>query len=461
MPRKHALRRALVIVLIGIITVALLGAFTAAIGAGPRHHKHRVHTRKHTTTKKKATKKKATKKKPASAARKPTTTTTTTTKPRAVVTSPTSVTAPPAAAPSASPSQSQAPPAAPASAPCVGVPMTNGQSDINAHGPNTTFCLSGVHNWTLTPKSGDRFVGPAVLDGGHGTRFAFEVGSADNVTIENLEIRNYNPGAELGAIQSDGSAGSSWVLRNLQVHDNGSSAGGAGATLGAGWQVLGGRYYNNRQEGLFDSRGDGAVIDGVELDHNNFTDNSYSTRNVSCSDEAGGIKFLADNVTIRNSSVHDNACVGIWSDGNARNSTIANNRVYNNWNEGIFIEISDGSLITGNTVTGNGQKGGGGSNSFGCDHWMYGAGIVAASSANVTVAGNTVSGNCNGITGTQEPRPDGNPGRLMNFSVHDNTISGPGRSGVKSWPIVDLNGRGISFANNSASGGMTLCTPIC
>src|SRR6185503_17762526 len=37
---------------------------------------------------------------------------------------------------------------------CRGKAMVNGQSDIDAAPSGTTFCLSGVHNWTLTPKSG-------------------------------------------------------------------------------------------------------------------------------------------------------------------------------------------------------------------------------------------------------------------------------------------------------------------
>ena len=37
-----------------------------------------------------------------------------------------------------------------------GVPMNNGQSDIDAAPAGTTFCLSGTHNWTLYPKSGDQ-----------------------------------------------------------------------------------------------------------------------------------------------------------------------------------------------------------------------------------------------------------------------------------------------------------------
>src|SRR6187200_3102734 len=74
---------------------------------------------------------------------------------------------------------------------CAGVPMKAGQRDIDAAPSGTTFCLSGTHNWTLTPKSGDRFIGPAVLDGGNTTTSAFLGGGTASVTLANLEVRNY------------------------------------------------------------------------------------------------------------------------------------------------------------------------------------------------------------------------------------------------------------------------------
>ena len=111
--------------------------------------------------------------------------------------------------------------------------MVNGQADINAAPAGTTFCLSGTHNWNLTPKSGDRFIGPAVLDGGHTTQYAFEPGSATNVTLSQLEIRNYAPSYQMAAVMTNQSS-SGWTLRDLQVHDNGNSSGGVGVAVGPG-----------------------------------------------------------------------------------------------------------------------------------------------------------------------------------------------------------------------------------
>jgi len=339
---------------------------------------------------------------------------------------------------------------------CSGVPMVNGQADINAAPAGTTFCLSGTHNWDLTPKSGDQFIGPAVLDGASATPYAFEPGSAKNVVLSQLEIRNYSPNYQMAAIMANQTS-SGWTLQDLQVHDNGNRSGGAGVAVGPGWQITGGRYYNNRQKGLTSAYGSNATLDGVEIDHNNFTDDSYTAATVNCGDDAGGFKWVADNVTVKNSSVHDNACVGLWSDANTHGATITNNHVYNNWAEGI----SHDATVTGNTVYGNGFRSFRGA----CANlWLYGGGITLAASDNVTVADNTVTGNCNGITGTQENRPDGNPGLLQNVTVENNTIAGPGgKTGVAAWPvsIANLSTRNIVFTNNTVSNGMNACGLLC
>jgi parallel beta-helix repeat protein len=333
--------------------------------------------------------------------------------------------------------------------PCSGVPMTAGQRDVAAAPPGTTFCLSGIHNWTLTPKSGDRFVGPAILDGKDVSPAAIVGNGTSNVTLDNLEVRNYRAGDQKAAISAHGTIG--WVFRHLRVHDNGTNAGGTGANLGVNSRVIGGRYYNNRTLGIGGGGGaNGWVIDGAEIDHNNFTDDTYTKRNSGCGYEGGGVKWTADNTTVKNSTVHDNACKGLWADLNGDNATIVDNRVYGNWDEGIFIEISSGAVVTGNTVSGNGLKNDNGSGS-GCP-WLWGGGITFASSDHGEIAHNVLSGNCNGITGTQQTRHEGHPGLLAHLSIHDNTVSGPGgRSGVGADNGADLTTRSIVFANNAFS----------
>jgi parallel beta-helix repeat protein len=202
------------------------------------------------------------------------------------------------------------------------------------------------------------------------------------------------------------------------------------------------------------------TINGAEIDHNNFTSVSYTKRNWDCGDEAGGVKWVTNYMTIKKSRIHHNACKGLWSDINANHVTISSNRIYDNWDEGIFIEISSIATITGNTVSGNGHRNYNRS-SEGCP-WLFGGGITLNSSNNVVIARNSVSRNCNGITGVQQDRSDGEPGLLQNISVHDNVVAGPGGvAGVSSDNGDDLSKRGIVFRNNVFRNGIKFCKLDC
>ena len=352
-------------------------------------------------------------------------------------------------------------PSTPVLLPCVGVPMTGGQADIKAHGTGTTFCLAGKHNWTLTPKAGDKLIGPATLDGKDSTAHAI-VAIAPNVTLASLTIGHYNNGngTQDGAIHIDDSdttkaAASRWRLANLNVGFN--SAIGSGA--GDNWTFFAGRFHDNRQEGIGGAIGNGVTVGNVEIDHNDFTDRTYTRRNWSCGDEGGGFKWVTNNVTVENSRIHDNACKGLWADLNGNNAVVTNNLVYNNWDEGIFIEISSGATVTNNIVTGNGwhNYNGGGS---GCP-WVFGGGITLASSDHAQIVHNIVSGNCNGVTGNQQDRPDGHPGLLENLNIHDNVITGTGVTGVDADNGADLTKRSIVFTNNTFGIHMDTCLLHC
>jgi len=390
------------------------------------------------------------------------TTTTTTTTPRSTTTTAaptTTTTAPPVTPPVTVPTSTTLPPVGSA---CTGVAMTRGQADIDANPTGTTFCLSGTHNWTLTPKAGDSLVGPATLDGQNATAHGI-VAVAPNVTLSDLTIQRYQNGngSQDGAIHiadddTVKATASGWKLVNLDVGFN--SASGSGT--GNGWTFTGGRFHDNRQEGIGGAMGTNVTVNGTEVDHNDFTDSTYTRRNWSCGDEAGGIKWVTNGMTVANSSIHDNACKGLWADLNGDGATITNNRVYNNWDEGIFIEISSNAAISGNTVTNNGwhNYNGGGT---GCP-WLFGGGITLNSSDHVTVSHNTVAGNCNGITGVQQDRPDGHPGLLENFTVDSNAVAGPGGvTGVAQDNGADLRSRQIVFTNNTLTNGMPFCGLNC
>jgi parallel beta-helix repeat protein len=366
------------------------------------------------------------------------------------------------------------------------VPMLLGQVDVDAQPAGTRFCLSGTHNWTLTPKSGDKIIGDgtAVLDGRNSTQYAvISAANQTNVTLSNFEVRNYTIKMDgQGAIRNEDRSASGWVLNNLNAHDNGSFDGsnwnGAGADLGVNWLVKGGRYHDNRQEGL--AGGDliqNTTVDGAEIDHNDFTDDSHTTRSHSCGDEAGGFKLVADNVTIENSYVHDNACSGLWSDLSSNNLTITNNLLVNNWEQGVVLEISGAATISHNVVVGNGfhmQN----ANNHGCG-WGWGGGITLSTSGQthtsngpIDIGFNDVEGNCNGITGVDQLRTEHNCDtapkcELAHIRIHDNTIVGStAANAVNNLGFFqddgdDLTTHDIIFGTGNTVTNMNNCQFVC
>lgn len=352
---------------------------------------------------------------------------------------------------------------------CSGVALTGGQSQVSSAPTGTTFCVTGTHNWTLTPKAGQKFIGPAIFDGQGTTSHAF-VATAPNVVLQNLTIRNYDPdgGPQDAAIHIDDSdsvknAASGWQLRNLDV--SGSTADGSGS--GTNWTFIGGRYHDNRIGGIMGAMGNGVTLDGVEIDHNNFTNSTYTTRNWSCGDEAGGIKWVTNDLTIKNSYVHHNACKGIWADLSAERSIITNNRVYDNWDEGIFFEISSTATITGNDVRRNGLRNYNGN----CSNFGWGGGITtsnsgrteAAGNGTVDIGGNSLVDNCNSITVVDiSGRDEGVcPCDAANTLVHDNIISGGGPSGAWTDRGTNLSAQNIVFTRNTFSNGAVYCGLDC
>ena len=297
-----------------------------------------------------------------------------------------------------------------------------------------------------------------MLDGGHTTTYAFEPGSATDVVLAQLEIRNYTSGYERAAIMSN-PASSGWTLDDLLVHDNGTDDGGSGLAVGPHWQVLGGRYYDNRQDGLASAYGTGATVDGVEIDHNNFTDDSYTTANVSCDDEAGGFKWVADDVTVRNSNVHHNACVGLWVDvlrGRRHRQPGPRELGRRHLRRDLARRDRDRQRRDRERLPQLPRHAAPGSG---------GGGITLASSDHAVRSPTTsCRGNCNGITGTQQNRSDGNPGLLEDANIHDNVIVGPGgKTGAAVYPvsIANLLLRDITFAGNTITNGMSNCGLQC
>ena len=303
------------------------------------------------------------------------------------------------------------------------------ESVVNGHPPGTTYIVkAGIHlrNFSVRPKSGDTFCGEpgAVLDGGRSLPSAFS-GGASNVTLDSITVRDYESGWHGAAIQPAPDA-SGWVVRNVSALHNS----WAGLLVADGMRILGGHYNDNDQLGIGGYEGTGIVLDGLDGDPATLDGPELArnhTLHAPCDYEGGGMKWVDVQITIRNAYVHDNDCKGLWADINAHNALIENNLVEDNFGEGIMIEISRDAVIRNNRVYRNGIRAKG---------WYWDGGITVAASSNVEVYGNRLSGNYNGITGTQQDRPDSTPPAhlLDNFQVHDNMICATGDGGTpRAW----------------------------
>lgn len=322
------------------------------------------------------------------------------------------------------------------------------QSVVNEQPPGTAYIVkAGIHlrNFSVRPKSGDTFCGEpgAVLDGGRSLTSAFS-GAATNVTLDSITVQEYAPDWQGAAIEPDARAGG-WVVRNVSALRNG----WAGILASDGMRILGGHYNDNDQLGIGGNASTGVVLDGLDDDPATL-DGPEMARNrtlhAPCEFEGGGFKWDVGTVVIRNAYIHDNECQGLWADLNAHNALIENNLIENNYGEGVLIEISRDAVIRNNRVYRNGIRAKG---------WYWDGGITVASSPNVEVSGNRLSGNYNGITGTQQDRPDATPPEhlLDNFQVNDNMVCATGDgghpTGVAAGNGADLATRDITFERNT------------
>ncbi len=292
----------------------------------------------------------------------------------------------------------------------------------------TVFMIHGTHyNQTIKPRDGQQFIGAddAVLDGKGRTDYAFD-GSADDVVIRNLEIRNYDSNKQRGAIDADGG---DWTVEGCDIHHNAA----VGVRLSSGTPTVRfNRIHHNYQLGINVPHSVNGLIEGNEISYNNFE------QDYNWGWEAGGSKFWSTtNLTVRGNWSHHNHGPGLWTDHDNIGLIYENNLIEDNFANGIFHEIGYDAIIRNNTIRRNG---------FGHDAWLWGAGIVIASSQNVEVYGNLVEDNYNGITMTQQNRGSGEYGPYVarNNYVHDNVIIDSGLTGA----AEDIAGNKIYDDNN-------------
>jgi parallel beta-helix repeat protein len=227
------------------------------------------------------------------------------------------------------------------------------------------------------------------------------------VQVRGLVIEKFaNPASE-GAL----TGGAGWVADGNEVRLNH----GAGICMfpndpGTGnWVVSNNHVHHNGQMGLCGQQVSG-LVENNEIDHNNTAGFWYGW-------EAGGAKWVhTTGLVVRGNYVHDNAGIGLWTDGYNVNTLYEGNRVENNTASGIQQEISYNAIIRNNTVRGNG---------FGVPN-PDNAGIKINSSPNVEIYGNTLDRNASGVILYQRaasgPPGPGGPLEISNEYVHDNQI---------------------------------------
>jgi hypothetical protein len=174
-------------------------------------------------------------------------------------------------------------------------------------------------------------------------------GGVSGVTIENLVIKNYNPGSGGGVIiPSTGGDTTNWLIKNNEISYANT---GAGLVDDGGDQVVANYIHDNAQEGYkFYKAADAALTDNVIA--NNNPDNAYSAQDSNA--EAGGGKSLfTTNLVVEYNYVHDNHGPGIWDDTDNQGTLIEYNDIENNWFAGILHEVSWDATIQNNFVKNN------------------------------------------------------------------------------------------------------------
>ena len=238
-------------------------------------------------------------------------------------------------------------------------------------------------------------------------------GHAKGVILKNLVVEKYASAAQRGAIDARG--GKAWRVIDVTARWNH----GIGIYIGDRMLVRGGSYSHNGQMGM-GGKGDGAVIENVEIAHNNYAGFHKNW-------EAGGAKFVrSDGLIVRNSCVHHNDGNGLWTDIDNVNVLYDGNKIFSNARSGIVHEISYKATIRNNTVAHNGQN---------KDIWLWGSQILVQNSQDTEVYQNTVEvapDFGNGIGLIYQDRGNGRFGPYFtsNNSVHHNQVILTGPKGI-------------------------------
>jgi hypothetical protein len=228
----------------------------------------------------------------------------------------------------------------------------------------------------------------ATVDGSNSRRYAFVV-SANDVTIDGFEVtRTVNP-AQDGAVRVR--SANRFTLRNAHIHHTGGAC--VSIVGGSGHRMLDSELAYCAQQGFHLSKVVDTLVARNAIHHNN-PDRRYDPEWEAGAGKAAGVL----RVTFESNRVYANRGPGLWCDIDCRDVAYLNNRVYQNERAGIFFEISDGAVISGNRLWENGWR---------KTEWGWGAGILISSSRNVEITNNIVAWNADGISVISQDRSGG------------------------------------------------------
>lgn len=325
----------------------------------------------------------------------------------------------------------------PSSAPAGAVVVPAGDnSGVNFGSANTTYWFAtGTHTVgtgefsQIIPGNNSTFVGApgAVLDGQGLNKYAFS-GSATNVKIQYLTIKNFISPKDEGVVNHNSGVG--WTMEYLTAQNN---KGGA-VFVGTNNLLRYSCMKDNGQYGFQVYSGDVGGPQNATLDHNeivgNNTDNWEVDSNgdpTGCGCTGGGKFWDAHTVNVTNNYVHNNKSVGLWADTNDTDFLVEGNYISDNESQGLFYEISYNMIVRNNNFVRNGWPAGQGNSSF-----PTGAIYLSESGGDSRVAG-----------------------RTDKIDIHDNQFT-DNWGGVILWENAD---RFCSSPANTSSGYCTIVSP--
>lgn len=233
-------------------------------------------------------------------------------------------------------------------------------------------------------------------------------GTAQNVTLKNLQIEKFAAPTQKGAIEVSATS-HGWLIEQCVFRHN---HGYGIHVTGSGWTLRGNTISVNGHMGV-----GGGGVKNLLVEGNTINDNNYARINPGF--ESGGVKMAASRAVryLRN-QVANNYGTGLWCDIDCVDVLYAGNTVSGNSGVGIFHEISYHAVVRHNTSLDNGTVQNG---------WLFGSQIGLANSERSEVYGNVVhiaAAGGAGIALSQQNRGAGLWGtyRVRLTSVHHNTL---------------------------------------